>query len=93
MLWGVIGMPWDTLWDTWGCIKVSWGGLGTTLGHLGLDVGMPRDHFGPYLTFGVRRNPHRKPMALKYRACAQKEDGRNTHQDPSGPAGPVQMVS
>ena len=61
----------------WGCIGVPWGCLGTTLGHLELDVGMPGDHFGPYLTFGVRRNPHRKPMALKYRDCAQKQASWN----------------
>ena len=33
----------------------------------------PWDHFGQHGRFGVRGTPHRKPMALEYRACAQKQ--------------------
>ena len=87
--WGAIWMPEGTLWGTWDCIGVSWGCLGTTSGHLGLDVGWSGDHFGTYWNSGVRRNPHRKPMALKYRACAQKQASWNL---PGGPAGPGETV-
>ena len=82
--WGAIGTPWGTLWGTWDCIGVSWECLGTTSGHLGLNVGMSGDHFGTHWNFGLRRNPHRKPMALKYRACAQKQASWNL---PTGPTG------
>ena len=43
---------------------------------------------GPHWKKSVRGNPHRKPMALKYRACAQNLTRWNLHPDPSGPEGP-----
>ena len=90
-LWIATGFPWGTLWGTWGCIGTSWGCLGTTLASLGVTLwdpldswiplgGLgPWDHFGPHWTFGVWGKPHRKLMALKYRACAQKQACRNAH--------------
>ena len=68
---GHLGQFWDTLWDTWGCTGESWGCSGGILGQ--------------HWTFGVHRRPLRKPKALKYRACAQKQACWNLHGGPGGP--------
>ena len=72
------------------------------MGHLGLHWGvleLPWDCFGD--DFGlfwasseknVRRDTHRKPMALKYRACAQKLTRWNLPGGPGGPGGPGETV-
>ena len=69
---GHLGRSWAHFGATWRCIRVPWGCLGTALG-------MPWDFSGPHWKKSVRGNPHRKPMALKYRACAQKQTRWNTH--------------
>ena len=73
-----LGQSWGALWATWGCIGASWGYLGDPLGLFGASLGKK-----------VRRNPHRKPMALKYRACAQKQASWNL---PGGPGAPGETV-
>ena len=72
------------------------------MGHLGLHwgvLGVPWDCFGDALGLSwasleknVRGNPHRKPMALKYRACAQKQTRWNSPGGPGGPGGPGETV-
>ena len=82
---GHLGQSWGTLWDTWGCIGASWGCLGTA-------SGMPWDYSGPHWEKSIRGNPHRKPMALKYRACAQKQTRWNLPAGPAGPTDPGETV-
>ena len=88
-LWGTfgvslvhLGQSWGALWATWGCIGASWECLETALG-------MPWDYSGPHWRKSVRWDPHRKPMALKYRACAQKQTRWNL---PAGYAGHGETV-
>ena len=83
------GVPLDSLWLPLGCswdpFSAPWaplGWLGALLGSLWLPWGLFGLPFGPW-------EPHRKPMALKYRACAQKLTRWNLHTDPGGPAGPA----
>ena len=82
-LWGTSGVPlghlgqsWGALWATWGCIEASWE-------RLGIALEMPWNYSGPHWEKSVCRDTHRKPMALKYRACAQKQTRWNL---PGGPA-------
>ena len=103
VLWGLHCVPFVSLWvalgSLWDALGRHWDALGHTLGHLGLHwgvlgmpwdhFGMSGDHFGTYWNSGVRRNPHRKPMALKYRACAQKQASWNL---PTGPGGSGETV-
>ena len=78
MLWGLHCAPCVSLWGTYavslGHLGRSWGYIGVSWECLGTALGMPWDFSGPHWKKSVRGNPHRKPMALKYRACAQKID-------------------
>ena len=76
---GHLGQSWGALWATWACIGASWE-------RLGIALGMPWDFSGPHSKKNVHSDTHRKPMALKYRACAQKLTRWNL---PAGPAGPT----
>ena len=62
---GHLGQSWGPLWATWACIGAFWE-------RLGIALGMPWDFSEPPSRKNVRSDTHRKPMALKYRACAQK---------------------
>ena len=82
---GHLGQSWGALWATWGCIGAFWECLETALG-------MPWDYSGPHWKKSVCRDHHRKPMALKYRACAQKQTRWNLPGGPGGPDGPDETV-
>ena len=92
-----LGLSGGPLASHWGTLA----NLGTHFGHRRLHWGvleLPWDCFGD--DFGLfwassEKNcpwePHRKPMALKYRACAQKQASWNLPAGPAGPGGPVQI--
>ena len=65
-----------------GCLGPHFGPPGNALGCLGEPWARCWHVWGSFWNSGVRRNPHRKPMALKYRACAQKQASWNL---PGGP--------
>ena len=76
--------------------------LGTHFGHLRLHWGVLElpwgcfgDDFGLFWASSEKKcpwEPHRKPMALKYRACAQKLTRWNLPGGPGGPGGPDETV-
>ena len=79
MLWGLHCAPFVSFGNLHGLFGTPWAASGHTLGHLGLHqdvLGASRDSFGDFASTG---DPLRKPMALKYRACAQKQTRWNTH--------------
>ena len=84
MLWGPHLAPFVSLWGTfadslvhlgqsWGALCTTWGCIGASWGRLGIALGMPWNYSGPHWEKSVRRDTHRKPMALKFRACAKKQ--------------------
>ena len=84
MLWGLNCHSLASLWKTFGVslgtlanLGVHFGPSGATLGRLGTALGPLLGCLRAILCLvrkkSVRGKPHRKPMALKYRACAQKQ--------------------
>ena len=89
--WGATGPPWDTLWTTLG---LHWGVLGVPWDHFGTPWAPCWDAWGSFWAISeiwCPQEPHRKPMALKYRACAQKQASWNLPAGPGGPAGPARL--
>ena len=64
----LLSLFWEPWWPIWSTL----GSLGAHFGTPGSPSGRPRGVSGQRWRFCVHRRRHRKPMALKYRACAQK---------------------
>ena len=71
---------------------VSLGSLGTHIGTPGAPLGRLGDASGQHWRFGLHRRPLRKPMALKYCACAPKLVRWNSHPNLRGDGGVVHKL-
>ncbi len=99
LLWGALGLPWSPLWPSQaplGCplaafgrplgpLWANFGRLSLLWGALGLPLGCLGSLWGALGQLGRLRGPHRRPMALKYRAWRQNQASGNLPADPADP--------
>ncbi len=86
---GSFGVPFGCLWASFGApLGQLWASF-APLGCPWAPFGVPRLPLGASGQLGRLRGPHRKPMALKYRAWRQNQDPRNLPADPPDPPDPA----